>query len=190
MPRSRYASYRPSRSDVISSTTRERSGSGNASPRLTRSSTGANRSVIASLQEVEQPLERLAAPLPPLLQPPPPRRRQRIDLAPPLPLSPRPPPPDQLLRLQPVQDRVQRAVLEHERAPALLLHVQRDLITVLVAFAQRGEHQQLVDRLREGLGLQHGALHDVRPAPPLSFVAARTAHRAVHAACQLSALYI
>src|SRR5690606_10242355 len=194
MPRSRYASYRPSRSDVISSITRERSGSGSASPRLTRSSTGANRSIIASLQaslqEIEQPLERLAAPLPPLLQPLPPRRRQRIDLAPPLPLAPRPLPPDQLLRLQPVQDRVQRAVLEHERALAPLLHVQRDLVAVLVAIAQRGEHQQLVDRLREGLGLQHGALHDVRPAPPLSFVAARTAHRAVHAACQLSALYI
>src|SRR5690606_27537643 len=140
--------------------------------------TGANRSIIASLQEVEQPLERLAAPLPPLLQPPPPRRRQRIDLAPPLSLSPRPPPPDQLPRLQTVQDRVQRAVLEHERAPALLLHVQRDLVAVLVAIAQHGEHQQLVDRLRERLGLQHGALHRVRPAPPLSFVAPRIALRA------------
>src|SRR5690606_30560452 len=115
MPRSRYASYRPSRSDAISSSTRERSGSGSASPRLTRSSTGANRSAIASLQEVEQPLERIAAPFPPLLQPPPPRRRQRVDLPPPPTRPARPPAPDQLLRLQPVQDRIERAVLEHER---------------------------------------------------------------------------
>src|SRR5690606_3025419 len=64
-----------------------------------------------------------------------------------LPLPPstfRPAPPDQPVLFEPVQDRIERPVLQLEGAAAAILDFERDLVAVQRLLPQGGEDQQLV----------------------------------------------